>query len=217
MSALFVSFEGQDGSGKSTLLRLVTTRLKHAGLSSLIVPEFSSRVVGKFLQKTLIANKFIRLDAPGPSALTETLYLLSDLYSQDEFEITPGLQQGGIVITERHLDSICACQLPKIMDDYPGNDQEQIFQWIHDICARLIVPDLTIFLSVSDDELKKRIQGRGEQVTTSDFAVFRNREKIYRRLAAENQHRWFEVINDSNPQDAVEIIFNEIVRRLTVY
>lgn len=217
MSALFVTFEGQDGSGKSKLLRFVTARLKQIGLAGLIVPEFSSRVVGRFLQETLVENKFIRLNGPGPSALTETLYILSDLYSQDEFEIKPALHQGAIVVKERHLDSILACQLPKIMGDYPANDAEQIFQWLHCICSQLTVPDLTIFLRVSDEELRKRIKARGEQATTNDFAVFRNRQTIYDRLAAENQHRWFEVINDGNPQDTMEIILGEIIRRLTVH
>ncbi len=217
MKGLLVTFEGQDGSGKSTLLQLVETQLQQKGLPVLVVPEFSSRVVGKFLQETLTRNKFLRLNDSGPSALTETMYLLSDLYSQDEFEIKPALQQGKVIIKERHVDSILACQLPKISDDYAQSDTEQMFQWLHQSCSQLTQPDLTVFLRVSDEELKKRIKARGEQATESDFAVFRKRQAIYDRLAAENQHRWLQVVNNDKPRAAVQAISEEVVRRITTH
>lgn len=128
MKGLLVTFEGQDGSGKSTLLRLVDAELRQRGLLVVVVPEFSDRVVGKFLQETLEKNKFLRLNTSGPSALTETMYVLSDLYSQDEFEIVPALRAGAVVVKERHVDSILACQIPKITDDYPQSSAEQMFQ-----------------------------------------------------------------------------------------
>ena len=98
MKGLLVTFEGQDGSGKSTLLKLVKARLKQENFAVVVVPEFSSRVLGRFLQEILMQNKFLRLNSTGPSALTETMYILSDLYSQDELEIRPALQQGMVVI-----------------------------------------------------------------------------------------------------------------------
>ncbi len=214
MKGLLVTFEGQDGSGKSTLLKLVKARLKQENFAVVVVPEFSSRVLGRFLQEILMQNKFLRLNSTGPSALTETMYILSDLYSQDELEIRPALQQGMVVIKERHIDSILACQLPKIVKDYPESDSEQVFQWLCHICGQLTEPDLTVFLRVSDAELKRRIESRGEQATENDFAVFKKRQKIYDRLAAENRHRWLEVMNEGNPQAAVQIIFEEVERRL---
>lgn len=214
MKGLLVTFEGQDGSGKSTLLKLVDARLKQEDFSVFVVPEFSSRVLGKFLQEVLMQNKFLRLNSAGPSALTETMYILSDLYSQDELEIRPALQQGKVVIKERHIDSILACQLPKIVEDYPECDAEQVFQWLYHICDQLTKPDLTVFLRVSDAELKQRIESRGEQATESDFAVFEKRQTIYNRLAAENRHRWLEVMNEEDPQVATQTIFKEVKRRL---
>ncbi len=216
MKGLLITFEGQDGSGKSTLLKLVGAQLKQENFSVLIVPEFSSRVLGKFLQQILIQNKFLRLNSAGPSALTETMYVLSDLYSQDEFEIRLALQQGKVVIKERHLDSILACQLPKIAEDYPESDTERLFQWLYQTCRQLTEPDMTVFLRVSDKELKKRIESRDEQVTERDFAVFEKRQMIYDRLAVENRHRWLNVVNDEDPQAVVRIIIEEVKRRLGV-
>ena len=218
MKGILVTFEGNDASGKSTLMECVYRQLKQSGLWVLTVPEFSSRVVGRFLQEALVQDKFLRLnDLRGPSSLTESLYIISDLYSQDELDIKPALQKGMIVLKERHTDSIVACQIPKIMNDYPN--AHQIFWWIQHVCSQLIEPDLTIFLRVSSDsEVKKRLKAReGVGPTADDFAVFRERQVIYDRLAAENQHRWFEVINDERPQDSVEIISEEIMRRWFVH
>jgi len=214
MKGLLVTFEGQDGSGKSTLLRLVETSAREKGLTIVAVSEFSDRVIGKFLQETLTQNKFLRLNDSGPSALTETMYVLSDLYSQDEFEIVPALRQGAVVIKERHVDSIVACQLPKIAADYPQSDAERMFRWLQQACGQLTQPGLTVFLRVSDEKLKDRIEGRGEQVAESDLAVFKERQVIYDRLAIENQHPWLEVVNDAEPQAVVEIVVNEMMRRL---
>jgi dTMP kinase len=217
MKGLLVTFEGQDGSGKSTLLRLVDAELRQRGFSVVVVPEFSDRVVGKFLQETLEQNKFLRLNSSGPSALTETMYVLSDLYSQDEFEIVPALRAGAVVVKERHVDSILACQLPKIADDYLQSSAEQMFQWLRQTCNQLTQPDLTVFLRVSDEALQKRIEARGEQATESDLAVFKKRQVVYNRLAVENSGRWFEIANDGEPQEAVQTVVEEVMRRTVAY
>lgn len=216
MKGMLVTFEGQDGSGKSTLLKLVNARLIQDGILTLMVPEFSSNVLGEFLKDVLSQNKFLRLNNAGPSAMTETMYVLSDLYSQDELEIRPALQQGFVVVKERHLDSILACQIHKIIDDYPSSDTKQLFQWLSHACAQLTEPDLTLFLRVREKVLRKRIGARGEQATENDFVIFKRRQAIYDCLASKNQHRWFEVPNDNDIDKVVQIIINEVNRRLSI-
>lgn len=145
------------------------------------------------------------------------MYVLSDLYSQDEFEIVPALRNGAVVVKERHVDSILACQLPKITDDYLQGNAEQIVQWLRQTCNQPTQPDLTVFLNVSDETLQRRIEARGEQATENDFAVFRKRQEIYDRLAVENRSRWFEIVNDDEPQDVVQIVVEEMMRRTTAH
>jgi len=76
---------------------------------------------------------------------------------------------------------------------------------------------LTIFLRVSDKTLQRRIEARGEQTTESDFTVFRKRQEIYDHLAVENRSRWFEIVNDGEPQDAVQTVVEEMMRRTTAH
>lgn len=213
-SGLLVTFEGQDGSGKSTLLGLTADALRQQNVSVLVVPEFSANVIGEFLKRTLAENKFLRLNTAGPSALTETMYILSDLYSQDELEIRPALQRGLVVIKERHIDSILACQIPKIIDDYPSSDADRLFQWLTHASAQLTEPDLTFFLCVQEEVLRERITARGEQVSESDFVIFKRRQAIYDRLAAENQKRWITLSNDGDSVENTQAITAHALRRL---
>lgn len=214
MAGLMVSLEGQDGSGKSTLASLVKTRLIEAGISTHVVPEFSSRVIGQFLQNSLVRDKFLRLNASGPSAMTETMYVLSDLYSQDEFDIAPALRRGEVIIKERHIDSIFACQIPKIIDDYANRREEAIFSWLRVACAELTEPHLTVFLRVSDDVLGRRIEARGEHASAADFTTFRRRQAIYDRLAVDNRTRWRDIANDGATDVAVTAIIAAIRAQL---
>jgi len=47
------------------------------------------------------------------------MYVIADLYYQDEHEIKSKLNEGKIVLKERHVDSLFACEIPKIRDEYP--------------------------------------------------------------------------------------------------
>lgn len=211
MKGLFVTFDGHDGSGKSTLLRLTAEWLVAESISMIIVPEFSTNIVGEFLKNILKKNKFLRLSEVNPSAFTETLYVLADLYSQDEMEIRPAIKQGKIILKERHADSILACQIPKILDDYPLKDSERLFNWLKQTLDYLTKPDLSFFLQVKDEILKERIKARGEQVCINDFSIFKKRQAIYNRLAFDNRKRWIALNNDGDFSDAMQVIRSYIL------
>lgn len=206
MKGLLVTFEGQDGSGKSTLLRLVAEELEAKKISTIIVPEFSSNVVGEFLKSIIRKNKFLRLNEPKPTAFTETLYVLADLYSQDEMDIRPAIEQGKVALKERHVDSVLACQIPKIMEDYPLEEEKRLFEWLEQASVNLLEPNLTFFLQVRDEVLKDRIEARGEFTDRNDFIVFRKRMAIYSRLADKKRERWIFLNNEGSFLDSVHAI-----------
>lgn len=206
MKGLLVTFEGQDGSGKSTLLRLVAEDLEVKKIPTIIVPEFSSNVVGEFLKSIIRKNKFLRLNEPKPTAFTETLYVLADLYSQDELDIRPAIEQGKVVLKERHVDSVLACQIPKIIDDYPLEDEKRLFEWLEQSSTNLIEPDLTFFLQARDEVLKDRIEARSEFTDRNDFIVFRKRMAIYSRIADKKRERWVFLNNEGSFLDSVHAI-----------
>lgn len=214
MKGLLVIFEGQDGSGKSTLLRLVAEELEVKKISTIVVPEFSSNVVGEFLKSIIKKNKFLRLNELRPTAFTETMYALADLYSQDELDIRPAIEQKKVVLKERHVDSILACQIPKIIDDYPLEKEKRLFEWLEQASVNLLEPNLTFFLQVRDEMLKDRIEARGELTDKNDFIVFRKRMAIYSRIANKKRKRWIILNNEGSFSESVHTIVANIQRHL---
>lgn len=205
-----VSFEGQDASGKSELLHRVNDNLGRKGYEVAAVEEFSASPMGDYLRELLTSDKFLRFGNNVPIAFSGTMYVIADLYYQDEQEIRPKLKDRKIVLKERHVDTLFACQIPKIKDDYPQLDYESLYHWIKSAISNLYVPDLTFLLTVSEEVLISRIRGRGESISDEDLRIFAERDRIYKQLAEKHKDRI--VIFDNNR--AVEEASEEITDRI---
>jgi dTMP kinase len=199
-----ISFEGQDGSGKTELLHRVNHALRKKGYETSIVEEFSDSPLGNYLKELLRKDKFLRLQKNIPTAFSGAMCVIADLYYQDEHEIKPKLNEGKIVLKERHIDTLFACEIPKIKDDYPDLDTESLYNWIESVSTQLYIPDLTFLLMVSEDILIERIRNRGESVSEEDLRVFAEREKIYRQLAEKYKDRIVVFDNKKEIEKAVE-------------
>jgi len=209
----FVSFEGQDASGKTELLHSVDDVLKKKGYKTKVVEEFSNSETGKYLKKLLSANKFLRFGNGMPSAFTETMLVASDMYFQDEQEIRPILKEGNIVLKERHVDTLFACQIPKIMEDYPEYEYGELHNWIMQISNKLYVPNTTFLLNIHRDTQIARIKNRGETVSNEDLRVFDDREEIYRELAKKHKDRIILFDNNKSIEEATIEIADMILRK----
>jgi len=198
----FISLEGQDASGKSTIMRAVCDLLGQEGYKVKIVEEFSTSTIGDYIRSLLAKDKFIRFRTGRRSAFIETMLIIADLYYQDEMEILPLLADGTTVLKERHIDSIFACQIPKIADDYPGLTYEYLYGWITDLTRFLLVPNLTFLLSLPRKIQIERIKSRGENVSDEDLRVFEQREIIYTDLALKHKGRIVIFDNNKTLRDA---------------
>ena len=176
-----VSFEGQDASGKSELLYRVDDTLRRKGYETAVVEEFSISPMGDYLRELLTSDKFLKFGKRIPTAFSGTMYVIADLYYQDGHEIKPKLNEGKIVFKERHIDTLFACEIPKIKDDYPQLDEELLYQWIESTISYLYVPDLTFLLTVPEGVIINRIRGRGESVSEEDLRIFGERERIRKK------------------------------------
>lgn len=206
-----VSFEGQDASGKTELLHRMDYALRKKGYETSVVEEFSNSFLGNYLRDLLTRDKFLRLWNNMPTAFSGAMYVIADLYYQDEYEIKPKLNEGKIVLKERHIDSLFACEIPKIKDEYPHFDTELLYNWIESVSTHLYKPDLTFLLIVPENILIKRIRSRGESVSDEDLRVFAEREKIYRRLAEKYKDRIVVFNNNKEIEKAVEEITEQIL------
>ena len=147
MKGKFIVIEGIDGCGKTTQITELSKWLPISGLmgknSKLIkTREPGGSLLGKKLRSLILDNE----TSNRPSSLTELL-----LYSADRAEhvskiITPSLNKGDWVISDRFSDSTLAYQ------GYGRNINLEIIKTIENIVCQGESPDLTFFLEISPEE-----------------------------------------------------------------
>lgn len=104
-TGVFVCFEGGEGAGKSTQSRLLKSWLETEGYDVVLTFEPGDTPVGREVRR-------IVLD-PATGALADRTEAL--LYAADKSEhvttvVLPALERGGVVITDRYVDSTLAYQ-----------------------------------------------------------------------------------------------------------
>ena len=147
MRGKFIVIEGIDGCGKTTQIDEISKWLKNSvlmeGNSKLITTrEPGGSLLGKKLRNLILDNN----KQNKPSSLAELL-----LYSADRAEhvskiISPALEKGDWVLSDRFADSTLAYQ------GYGRHINLEIIKKIESIVCQGEQPDLTIFLEISAEE-----------------------------------------------------------------
>lgn len=216
---LFVSFEGQDGCGKSTIITKVSEILAQNGYPVLVVEEFSRSRFGENLLLTLTQDKFLRSNASHRSFLTQVFAILTDWMYLAEYVIIPNLNAGKLILKDRYIDSVIACQMPTVLDEYHF-DEKVLYEWFLNV-VRIVpaMPDLTFFLDVPLEVRMQRLytrertidEHRAHEISEDDIRVFTERERFYALLAAQNRQRFLIFNNDRDLEIAADQIFRIIV------
>ena len=173
MKGKFIVIEGIDGSGKTTQIDEISKWLPNSGLMEknaklITTREPGGSLLGKKIRHLILDNN----KNNKPSSLTELL-----LYSADRAEhvskiITPSLNKGDWVISDRFSDSTLAYQ------GYGRNINLEIIKNIESIVCQGEYPDLTFFLEISPEE-----------------SIFRRKNEIPDRIESEGI-KFLEKVND---------------------
>lgn len=102
-TGLFISFEGVDGAGKTTQVERLRTYLTERGRTVVVTREPGGTELGIQLRQILLHGGDI-----APRA--EALLFAADRAQHVAQVITPALERGAVVITDRYLDSSLAYQ-----------------------------------------------------------------------------------------------------------
>ena len=102
---LLIAFEGGEGSGKTTQARLVAIWLRELGYDVVTTHEPGATKIGMRLRALLLDTSHT-----GMSAKAEALMYAADRAEHVASVITPALDRGAIVITDRYVDSSLAYQ-----------------------------------------------------------------------------------------------------------
>lgn len=159
-SGLYIALEGIDGSGKTTQSEVLKKYLEKEGEKASLMqfPRRDAGVLAEINKNVLSGNTVI------PKSAIQ--YLFSADYSMlEKEEISPRLQKGEIVITDRfHCYSSVAYGL---WDNNKDSDISyarslMIANGLLSKHNQFFVPDLTIYLSVSPSTALKRMKRRDD-------------------------------------------------------
>ncbi|MEU7756440.1 dTMP kinase [Micromonospora sp. NPDC049171] len=202
-AGLFVVFEGGEGAGKSTQLAALADRLRGQGREVVVTREPGATAVGQRIRSMVLDTSGD--EAPSPRA--EALLYAADRAHHVAAVVRPALVRGGVVISDRYVDSSLAYQgagrtLP--VDEV---------SWLSSWATGGLKPDLVVLLDVEPHTGLSRVASRntGTDRLEAESVAFHERVRYaFLDLAAADPKRYL-VLDASRPADQIT---GQVVRRV---
>jgi dTMP kinase len=172
VSGVFVCFEGGEGSGKSTQSRLLADRLRDAGRDVLLTFEPGDTPVGKEIRRIVLDPATGHL-----TDHTEALLYAADKAEHVEKVVTPALDRGAVVITDRYVDTALAYQ--GVGRGLDAAELEHVLRW----ATGDLRPHLTVVLDVDPEHGLGRFEGR-DRIEIESLEVHRRARDAFLAIAA---------------------------------
>lgn len=197
---LFITFEGGDGCGKTTQIKLLDEYLRSKGYQTLLTREPGSKGLGIKLREIL-------LNYDGEvSPRAESFLFLADRAQHVDCIIKPALENGVIVLCDRHTDSTVAYQ------GYGrGLDLEQIHN-LNSIATNGLKPDLTIVLDVDVETSQKRVGAERDRMESAGIEFFERVRKGFLEIAKQEPER-VKVVDSTQTIEEIHKQILELVAR----
>jgi dTMP kinase len=147
---VFIAIEGTDGSGKSTQAKLLAEKMSANGHKVHLTFEPTNRKIGSLLRNILKGTEIADQTTIAGLFLADRL----DHLLNDEDGLVKKMADGYTVISDRYYFSSYA---------YHGVYVDM--DWViacNEMCARILKPDLNIFVDVPTDECMRRIVANRE-------------------------------------------------------
>ncbi len=193
---LFITFEGADGCGKTTQLNLIAEYLKAKGFDILLTREPGGKGLGEKIREILLNYDGVVSDR------CESFLFLADRAQNIDTIINPAVEQGKIVLCDRHTDSTVAYQ-----GRGRGLDINRI-NYLNNIATNGRTPDLTLVFDVDIETSNKRVGAEKDRMESSGDEFFNRVRTGYLELAKSEPDR-IKVIDATK---SVEDVHKQVVK-----
>lgn len=191
---LFITFEGIDGCGKTTQLENVRKLLEENGIECVTTREPGALKLGSQIREILLHYDGVVADN------CEMFLFLADRSQHVETFIKPMLEEGKVVLCDRHIDSTIAYQ------GYGrGGDVEKLTE-LNKIATNGLVPDLTFLFDVSVETGHERAGKDLDRLELAGKEFFERTRQGYLTLAKQHPER----IKVINAEKSKESVYNDV-------
>ena len=199
MKGTFISFEGIEGTGKSTQAKLLYNYLREKGADVILTEEPGGTQISVKIREVLLSVEHKEM-----SPLTELLLYNASRAQHIQEVITPALDRGAIVITDRFTDSTLAYQ------GYGRGLDLQLIDSIDLIATGSLRPDITLLLDLDVQTGLKRNRGinKTDRLELEDVPFHERVRNGYHMLSAKEPGR-IKLIHSSK---SIEEMHREIIR-----
>ena len=174
---LFITFEGADGSGKTTQLNKISEYLIEKGYDVVVTREPGALDIGQKIRNILLHHDGIVADR------CEMFLFLADRAQHVETLIKPAIQEGKIVLCDRHTDSTIAYQ------GYGRGQDIQLLKELNKIAVNNTIPDMTLLFDVSTKTSQERVGKEQDRMESSGIEFFERVRDGYLELQKEMPNR----------------------------
>ncbi|WP_320065431.1 dTMP kinase [Micromonospora sp. RTGN7] len=194
-AGLFVVFEGGEGAGKSTQLAALAERLGGRGRDVVVTREPGATAIGQRIRSLVLDTS----GAEAPSARAEALLYAADRAHHVAAVVRPALSRGGVVISDRYVDSSLAYQgagrtLP--VDEV---------SWLSSWATGGLKPDIVVLLDIEPQTGLSRVATRSRSADRleAESVAFHDRVRFaFLDLAATDPKRYL-VLDASRPAEEI--------------
>lgn len=174
---LFITFEGADGCGKTTQLNLLKDYLEEKGFEVVVTREPGGKGLGEKVREIL-------LNYDGEvSNRCESFLFLADRAQNIDIIVNPAIEQGKIVLCDRHTDSTVAYQ------GYGrGLDLVEI-NTLNNLATGNKKPDLTLVFDVDIETSMKRVGNEKDRMESAGMEFFNRVRNGYLEIAKQELNR----------------------------
>ncbi len=187
---LFITFEGADGSGKTTQLNKIKDFLEEKGFDVVTTREPGALDIGQKIRNILLHHEGIVADR------CEMFLFLADRAQHVETFIKPAIEEGKIVLCDRHTDSTIAYQ------GYGRGQDIKLLRNLNDIAVNGLHPDLTLLFDVSTDVAQERVGNEKDRMESAGIEFHKKVRNGYLELQ-KNEPERIRLINANNSIDNV--------------
>jgi dTMP kinase len=168
MPGLFITLEGGDGSGKTTAGKRLYDQLVKEGYTVTFTREPGGVRIAEEIR-----NVIVDVNNKEMNAKTEALLFAASRAQHLVEKVLPTLEKGGIVISDRYIDSSLV---------YQGIGRGLGIKEIYDInmfATDHLIPDLTLFFDVKPEIAIKRVMSNNREVNRLDLESLEFHQHVY--------------------------------------